>query len=241
MKGYGQFCPVAKTAEVFAERWTPLIIRELCCGPAHFNDLRARLPLMSKTLLVQRLRELKEAGIVAVTPKAKGRGNAYRLTQAGEEFRDIISLMSRWGQHWAQSTIKPNEFDPTFLLFSMRSQINRLSLPARRLVVRYEFRGLRQDQAYARRWWMVFLQPDIDLCLKDPGFDVDLTIRADLATFTRVWLGYIGLVDPIAQRGVSFDGAPDKIERAKSLLGLRDLPHERLLIYAPPETLGRRE
>src|SRR5690242_12737656 len=47
MKEYGQFCPVAKTAEVFAERWTPLIIRELCCGPAHFNDLRGRLPRLS--------------------------------------------------------------------------------------------------------------------------------------------------------------------------------------------------
>jgi DNA-binding HxlR family transcriptional regulator len=29
MRGYGQFCPVAKGAEVFAERWTPLVLREL--------------------------------------------------------------------------------------------------------------------------------------------------------------------------------------------------------------------
>jgi DNA-binding HxlR family transcriptional regulator len=233
MKGYGQFCPVAKTAEVFAERWTPLVIRELCCGPAHFNDLKGRLPLMSKTLLAQRLKELEGAGIVAITPKPRGRGNAYSLTPAGMEFRDLISLMSRWGQRWAQNTIKPSEYDPTFLLFSMRSQIDRSGLPDNRLVVSYEFRGLRQDQAYARRWWMVFLHPEIDLCLKDPGFDVDVTIRAELAAFTRTWLGYVGLADPAAQRAVSFDGAPDRVERVKALLGLRDLPHERPLIYAP--------
>jgi len=29
MAGYGQFCPVARGAEIFAERWTPLILREL--------------------------------------------------------------------------------------------------------------------------------------------------------------------------------------------------------------------
>lgn len=60
MASYGQFCPVAKTSELFAERWTPLVLRELCCGPAQFNDLRRRLPLMSKTLLAQRLRDLEQ-------------------------------------------------------------------------------------------------------------------------------------------------------------------------------------
>jgi DNA-binding HxlR family transcriptional regulator len=29
MKTYGQFCPVAKACEIVAERWTPLVLREL--------------------------------------------------------------------------------------------------------------------------------------------------------------------------------------------------------------------
>ena len=28
-KGYGQFCPIAKASEIFATRWTPLVLREL--------------------------------------------------------------------------------------------------------------------------------------------------------------------------------------------------------------------
>jgi len=32
MKGYGQFCPVAKASEILAERWTPLVLRELLRG-----------------------------------------------------------------------------------------------------------------------------------------------------------------------------------------------------------------
>ena len=55
MKGYGQFCPVAKTAEIFAQRWTPLIVRELVIGNTRFNDIARAMPGISRSLLVQRL------------------------------------------------------------------------------------------------------------------------------------------------------------------------------------------
>lgn len=234
MKEYGQFCPVAKTAEVFAERWTPLIIRELCCGPALFNDLRGRLPRLSKTLLVQRLKELESAGIVAITPKEKGRGNEYRLTEAGEDFRELITVMSRWGQRWAQDTIKRDELDPTFLMFSVRGQIDQERLPKKRFVLRLEFWGVPQQHLHARRWWMVFNPAEIDLCLKDPGHAVDATLRADLNVFTRTWLGYTGLADPAVERGLTFEGKPEKVARARQLLDLRDRPYERPLAFQSP-------
>ena len=60
MKGYGQFCPVAKGAEVFAERWTPLVLRELLCGSTHFSDLHRGVPLMSRSLLSLRLKQLEQ-------------------------------------------------------------------------------------------------------------------------------------------------------------------------------------
>ena len=58
MKGYGQFCPVSKAAEILNERWTILIVRELLCGSRRFNDLRRGVPLMSPSLLSHRLKEL---------------------------------------------------------------------------------------------------------------------------------------------------------------------------------------
>ena len=64
MRGYGQFCPVAKASEVVAERWTPLVLRELLCGSQRFNDLHRGVPLMSRTLLTRRLRELEDAGVI---------------------------------------------------------------------------------------------------------------------------------------------------------------------------------
>src|SRR5262245_49517044 len=85
MKGYGQFCPVAKAAEIVAERWTPLVLRELLCGSRRFADLHRGVPLMSRALLAQRLQQLEDAGIIQRTRKIRGRGHEYALTPAGEE------------------------------------------------------------------------------------------------------------------------------------------------------------
>lgn len=51
MEGYGQFCPVALTAEILTKRWTPLVVRELLCGSVRFNELRRGVPRMSSSLL----------------------------------------------------------------------------------------------------------------------------------------------------------------------------------------------
>lgn len=51
MKGYGQFCPVAKAAEILTERWTPLVLRDLLGGNTRFNELRRGVALMSPSLL----------------------------------------------------------------------------------------------------------------------------------------------------------------------------------------------
>ena len=90
MKGYGQFCPVAKAAEIVAERWTPLVLRELLCGSHRFADLHRGVPLMSRALLAQRLRQLEDAGIIRSTPKTRGRGREYALTPAGGKLVRII-------------------------------------------------------------------------------------------------------------------------------------------------------
>ena len=43
--GYGEFCPIAKASEVFATRWTPLVLRELMLGAHSFNDIHRGVPL----------------------------------------------------------------------------------------------------------------------------------------------------------------------------------------------------
>jgi DNA-binding HxlR family transcriptional regulator len=71
---YGQFCPVALGAEVLAERWTPLIVRELLSGSHRFSDLQRGLPGVSRNLLTQRLSQLTRQGLVERRAEEAGAG-----------------------------------------------------------------------------------------------------------------------------------------------------------------------
>jgi DNA-binding HxlR family transcriptional regulator len=113
---YSQFCPVAKAAEVFGDRWTPIIMRELCFGARAFGELLDAAPLISRTVLAQRLKQLAQAGVVQIDSKPRGKGHFYRLTPAGEDFRPIVELMSVWGQCWGQGLIGPDDIDSKMLV-----------------------------------------------------------------------------------------------------------------------------
>ena len=78
MIDYGQFCTVARGAEVLGELWTPLVVRELLCGSRRFNEIRRGIPRMSATLLTQRLRKLEAEGVVQ--RRRSDKGWEYQLT-----------------------------------------------------------------------------------------------------------------------------------------------------------------
>src|SRR3989475_13072168 len=95
---YGQFCPVAKTAELLAERWMPLVVRELLAGSCHFGDLRRGIPPISPATPSPRLQGLGGAG-VPEPARAGGRSRRvqYRLTAAGGGVRPSIRAFGGWG------------------------------------------------------------------------------------------------------------------------------------------------
>ena len=129
MKGYGQFCPVAVASEVFAERWTPLILRELFTGSRRFNEIRSGMPLISRTLLAQRLRQLEDAGVIESVPVSVGRGREYGLTAAGTELREVVERLGEWGQRHAAQQFAPNNLDPALLMWAMHRRIDVSRLP----------------------------------------------------------------------------------------------------------------
>ena len=86
---YGQFCPVAKAAEVFGDRWTPIIMRELCFGTRGFGDLLTAAPLISRTVLAHRLKELADAGVVQMEPKPKGKRDKEPLVAVKREAKPL--------------------------------------------------------------------------------------------------------------------------------------------------------
>ncbi len=93
MDSYGQWCPVAHASEILAERWTPLIVRELLAGSSHFNELERGLPGISRTLLAQRLRQLHRVGVVRRRTGPDGRALGYELTVAGLELQAVVDAL----------------------------------------------------------------------------------------------------------------------------------------------------
>src|SRR5215472_13301065 len=108
-EGYGQYCPLAKGAEVFAERWTPLILRELLRGSTTFNDLHRGVPRMSRSLLSGRLRKLESCGVVKRSERTGG--TDYHLTPAGRELGAVVTQLGTWAQRWFRSTFREHELD----------------------------------------------------------------------------------------------------------------------------------
>jgi len=224
---------VAKAAEVFGDRWTPIIMRELCFGPRVFGELLAAAPLISRTVLAQRLKELADAGVVHIDPKPKGKGHLYQLTPAGEDFRPIVELLSVWGQRWGQGMIDPDDFDPGMLVWGMRRQIDPTQIPTQGFVIRFDFRGIPKSNRSPRYWWLVMGRDDIEVCLKVPARNVDVVIAADLATFSKVWLGYAGLTEALGSGKISLTGPPRNISVVRRLLALPDQPTLKNFRFAP--------
>ena len=201
MKGYGQFCPVAKATEVLGEKWTPLIIRELLSDDQSFNNLRKGVPLMSPSLLSSRLKSLEASGIV--DRHKTDQGIIYSLTPAGEELRPIVEALGVWGQRWVRSDMSKEDLDPSLLMWDMHRRIDTSHFPAGRRVLRFEYYDY---PAKMRLWWLVITDGDVDICLKDPGYDVDLFIRTRLKTMTQIWLGDISIAKARREKLLELSG-----------------------------------
>ena len=140
MRTYGQFCPVARTSELLAERWTPIIIRNLLTGCRTFTDIRQGAPGIPPALLTKRLATLERHGIIERERGPSGRGWSYRLTEQGQDLKAVCDAMGQWGARWLE--IEPRHMDPAYALWATTKLVDRGQLPDRTVVVRFELRDL---------------------------------------------------------------------------------------------------
>lgn len=187
MKSYGQFCPVAKAAELFCERWNALIIRDLAGGPRRFSELKRGVPLMSPSLLSSRLKWLAEEGVLTRRPATGGRSE-YLLTEAGREFVPLVEALGVWGQRWTRRALQEHEIDLGLLVWSLESGADPGAFGDRRCLIRMEL----TDQIDSKRlWWFLNENGRCQLCLGDPGGGVDLYLAITLPDAIRVVRGDI--------------------------------------------------
>jgi DNA-binding HxlR family transcriptional regulator len=222
MKSYGQFCPVAKAAEVFCERWTPLILRDLAGGATRFSELQRGVPLASPTLLSRRLKQLEAEGVVERRKSASGRSWTYHLTPAGEELAPLVLALGTWGQRWSRRALAEHEVDLGLLLWALERSVRPEAFGAGRTVVELVF----PDQpAHKRRWWFLNEDGRSEFCVDNPGPDVDLYLTATLPDMIYVWRGDLPVRRALETGRLQLHGSPRACRAAPRWLGLSILAH----------------
>ncbi len=207
MRSYGQFCPVAIATQVLGERWTIIVLRELVSGSTRFNDLRRGVPLMSPSLLSKRLKTLERAGIVE---RHEVDGNVeYRLTPAGEDLGPVIESIGAWGQRWARGQIEDDHLDASLLMWDIHRNVIDDNLPEEQVVVHFHLEGSTDGK---RRFWLVLEPDDVDICLVDPGLDVDVYVECHVRTMVRYWMGDAGFHDLMRDGDLHIEG-PTRLVR----------------------------
>jgi DNA-binding HxlR family transcriptional regulator len=203
MSGYGQYCPVARGAEVFAERWTPIIVRNLLLGCTTFNDISAGAPGLSRSLLAQRLRQLGSAGIISAHPKPRGHGSIYQLTPAGRGLATVVDALGAWGEQWL--ILREEHTNPVVVLWAWtRFSLERTCLPARPVLVRFDF----ADQVKYRHLWIHAADGAAEMCDEYPGFSEDLVVEMDSMTLLQWHLGRLGWADALRAGRIRVSGPP---------------------------------
>ncbi len=202
VRDYGQYCPVALGSEVLADRWTPLILREMVLGSTRFNDIERGLPGISRSLLVQRLRHLERKEVLERRPAASGRGHEYHLTEAGEDLGGVIMSLGEWAVRWKLAEPELEEVDPRALTWWMHLRMDEERLPDRRVVIEFAY------QVPRIQIWIVLDRGDVSVCAQHPGFDSDLVVRTDAVSMARVFNGLTSLGQAVDDGTVELLGPP---------------------------------
>ena len=182
---YGQFCPIAKATEILGERWTILIIRELLMGARRFSELQRGLGDISPALLSARLRAFEAQGLVVRRRINGQRGHEYYPTPACEELKPIIFALGEWSLCWARRTLASDYLDAGLLMLYLERSVDPRELPGSQTVIRFRF----DDLPGQRDWWLLVRDDKVDVCISDPGRDVDVYFATTAETMGKVWMG----------------------------------------------------
>jgi DNA-binding HxlR family transcriptional regulator len=212
--GYGQFCPVALSAEILSSRWTIVLLRELIAGSTRFNDLRRGLSRMSPTLLSKRLKELEQYGILE---RPRRNHAEYRLTEAGRDLKLVVEAFGGWGQRWMSKQLALQNLDPMLLMVDMRRNVDASMMPRKEVLIHISYPE--QPKAW-RNWWLVVDRGGVEIDQQDPGVEPDLTVTAELKAMTEIWIGASTIEAVVAAGRMKISGDQALASSMEHWLGL---------------------
>ncbi|MFG3254296.1 winged helix-turn-helix transcriptional regulator [Streptomyces sp. NPDC048172] len=210
-RSYDQFCPAARALDVVGGRWTLLIVRELLLGPRRYTDLAAGLPGIGPNVLAERLRDMRETGILEQTklpPPAAG--SAYVLTELGEAMRPLVDELTRWGTRLGGPPGPGATFQLNWLLNVLRATFRPEA--ARGVRETYEFR------IAGETFHLAVDDGTLDV-RHGPAPEAVCFLTADLGTFMALGARLVGLDDAVARGLAGLEGDRAAADRAVEIVG----------------------
>jgi DNA-binding HxlR family transcriptional regulator/putative sterol carrier protein len=182
---FGQFCPIAKATEIVGEKWTVLSSREALMGSTRYSEFQRGLSLISPTMLAKRLDSLVTHGLLMKKKIPAQKGYEYFPTKSCKELLPIIRSLGDWGMRWARSNLTEKDYDVELLMLYLQRSIVPENLPGEQSVIRFKFTDI-QDLS---EWWLLVTGGQVDVCIKDPGKEVDVHFTSSVKTMADIWMG----------------------------------------------------
>lgn len=218
MQGYAQYCPIARGAEIFATRWTPIIVRNLLLGCRTFGEIHAGAPGIPRSVLSERLVMLERCGVVERTPSPRGRGSFYGLTEMGAELGSVCDALGTWGARWLETA--PEHLAPYVVLWALCTALSNRELPEQRIVVRFDIPASQEQH-----FWLVVQRPKPELCIKFPGFEENLIVATTAEWLTKWHTGQLTLGQAIHAGRINVTGRRELIRMLAGWGGLSRFAH----------------
>jgi DNA-binding HxlR family transcriptional regulator/putative sterol carrier protein len=211
-RSYRQYCAMARALDVLGERWTLLIVRELLTGPKRFKDLLDGLPGIGTNLLAGRLKELEGEGLLRRTTLPPPAGSAvYELTGRGRDLEPVLMGLARWGVDLLGQPRPGEAFKPAWAAQAMKATFRPEA--ARWVRETYEFR-VGEDVFHVR------VDDGVSEPEYGPGWEPDLILKTDPATFLELVSGRIEASDAIEAGRLDVEGDAEALARAGEIFGL---------------------
>jgi hypothetical protein len=130
---------------------------------------------------------MEELGLITRVENQKSGNIDYKITDVGEELSPIVYALGKWAHRNVDADVTLENLDAKLLMWNVRRRVDVTEFTPTKKVIQFVFPELDKNK---QQYWLISIPGcSVDLCTKDPGFDVDLYVNADLKALTSVWLG----------------------------------------------------
>jgi DNA-binding HxlR family transcriptional regulator len=99
-------CPITNGLDIFGDKWTLLIIRDLMLGKRRYQDLISSPENIASNILADRLKRLQFAGLIDRRAYQQNPARyEYVLTKKGKDLKPVLEAIIGWGKKYYPDTM----------------------------------------------------------------------------------------------------------------------------------------